>query len=123
MRRTSSETSLSAFHDDRFDPVSASELAETTIEISILTPPTPISFDSPEELLDRLKPGEDGVILRVGDTVSTFLPYVWEELADPEAFLSELCLKQGLPADRWRTEPYPLIEIYRVETLAETAND
>ena len=112
-----------AFSDDRFAPISPAELEETTIEISVLSEPTVLAFDSPEGLVRQLTPGVDGVILRTDDGVSTFLPYVWEELADPELFLSELCLKQGLPADRWRTVPYPTIETYRVDSFAEIPHD
>ena len=46
--------------------------------------------------------GIDGVIIRKGSVSATFLPQVWEQLPRPEAFLSNLCAKAGLPADQWK---------------------
>jgi AMMECR1 domain-containing protein len=41
---------------------------------------------------------------------STYLPHVWEDIPDPEQFLSRLSLKQGAPPDAWRS---PATTIYR----------
>lgn len=91
-----------ALDDYRFPPVQPDELPQLEIEVSILTDPQPLPYSSPEELVARLRPGIDGVILVSGFHRSTFLPQVWEKVPDAELFLSMLCEKAGLPAEAWR---------------------
>jgi AmmeMemoRadiSam system protein A len=107
-----------ASEDFRFIPVTPQEVPELEIEISILTDPSPLEFSGSDDLLARLRPGIDGVILVSGLHRATFLPQVWEKVADAESFLSMLCEKAGLPASAWRK---PGIEIftYRVESFHE----
>ena len=50
-----------AFRDPRFPPLEPSELDLLAIEISVLTRPQPVSFDSEEELLSLIEPGLDGL--------------------------------------------------------------
>jgi AMMECR1 domain-containing protein len=74
--------------------------------VGSLEPHHPIVVDvaenaSEEILIDQLRPGVDGLVLREGTRRSTFLPSVWESLSDPREFLRELKLKAGLPADYW----------------------
>ncbi len=107
-----------ALDDYRFPPVSEVELPEIQIEISRLTPPRPLDYQTPEQLLAQLRPGVDGVVLRSGLRRATFLPQVWEKLSRPEDFLSQLCLKMGAPPDLWRREPLQ-VEIYQVEEFHE----
>lgn len=90
-----------AFRDPRFEPVSAREAPQLDIHISILTPATPMTFTSEEDLLRQLKPGVDGLILESGHHRGTFLPSVWEQLPQPEKFLQHLKLKAGLVAGYW----------------------
>ena len=68
-----------AFNDYRFPPVTAEELDELKIEISVLTRPKRLDYDTPEELLSNLRPGIDGVTLIDGSRRATFLPQVWEK--------------------------------------------
>jgi len=89
------------FMDHRFSPVSAGELSELEIHLSLLTPLEPLKAESREDLLRKLKPGVDGLLLEDPPHRSTFLPQVWNSLADPEVFLSELLLKAGLPRSHW----------------------
>jgi len=107
-----------AFEDPRFPPLSEEELVKIEIEISILTPPQKLQFPDPEQLLELLRPGVDGVILSYQFRRATFLPQVWDKLPEPEDFLGRLCQKMGMPADAWRH--YPLgVEIYQVEQFTE----
>ena len=99
-----------AVRDSRFSPVREAELAELSYSISILGPPSRVEVDRPEQYLEVLRPGIDGVILVHEGRRSTFLPQVWEDLADPEEFLTRLSLKQGSPADAWRS---PETAVYR----------
>lgn len=91
-----------AFKDSRFFPLAREELAKTKIHISILTVPEPLSFENHKELLQKLIPKKDGVILKKGLRSATYLPKVWEELSDKEEFLSSLCHKAGLSLSAWK---------------------
>ena len=53
-----------ALHDYRFPQVEPDELPRIKIEVSRLTLPVPLDYQEPEELLNRLRPGTDGVTLR-----------------------------------------------------------
>ena len=105
----------SAFRDPRFLPVSADEYNKLNIHISILSPPEEISFTSEADLLKKMRPGVDGLILNEGFNKGTFLPSVWEQLPDPKLFLQHLKNKAGLPADYWsstiKVERYVVIMV------------
>ena len=103
-----------AVSDSRFTAVRPEELASLRIEISVLTPPKPLEFGSPEDLLGKLRPGIDGVVLHLGGSMSTFLPQVWEQLPSPQLFLDHLCRKAGLPERSWRNQPLE-IQTYQVQ--------
>lgn len=85
-----------ALSDPRFAPLAREELAATRIEVSLLSTPRPLEFADHAELIARLQPGEDGLILECGAARATFLPQVWEGLPDPERFIAELKRKAGL---------------------------
>lgn len=106
-----------AFRDPRFPPVTADELGLLHIEISVLTPAEPLSFDSEADLLARIVPGRDGLILVDGPFRGTFLPSVWESLPEPQEFLRHLKRKAGLPADHWSDGVR--VSRYRTESFAE----
>jgi AmmeMemoRadiSam system protein A len=90
-----------AFNDPRFDPLAATEYPFVTKHISILSPPSKISFTSEDELLTKIRPGIDGLILSERNYRGTFLPTVWESLPTPQLFWRHLKLKAGLPEDYW----------------------
>ena len=90
-----------AVGDPRFPAVTAGELPELSLSISILDFPRKLEVDRPEEYLTVLRPGVDGVILIYRGRHSTFLPAVWREIQDPREFLSRLSRKQGSPGDCW----------------------
>ncbi len=106
-----------AFEDPRFNPVALDELGKIKIEISVLTVPAPFEFSTPEQLLKKLRPKIDGVILKRGRQQATFLPQVWEELSNPKEFLGHLCLKAGLEAECWRGNLE--VETYQAEAFGE----
>lgn len=113
------EHAVAAGQDDyRFPPVTPGELAEIEIEISRLTHPQPLNYTSAEDLIQKIHPGVDGVVLRDRFRRATFLPQVWEKLPEPEHFLDQLCQKMGAPRDYWRCNPLA-VEIYQVEEFHE----
>ncbi|MBN1203077.1 MAG: AmmeMemoRadiSam system protein A [Anaerolineae bacterium] len=95
-------TQQTAFHDPRFLPVVAAEVPDLHLEISVLTPPQPLDYDGPDDLLAKLRPGVDGVTLRLEARRATFLPQVWESYPDPRVFLGLLAEKMGCRMDAWR---------------------
>lgn len=90
-----------ATHDTRFDPIRLDEIPILDIHISILNPPEPIDFASEQDLLQKIRPGVDGLILEEGSHHATFLPVVWETMPDPTDFLRALKRKAGLAEDFW----------------------
>lgn len=107
-----------AFGDSRFKPVEKEELGGIEVEISILTAPTPLAYVSAEELLRALQVGIDGVIILQGGRSATFLPQVWQQLPDPQDFLSHLCRKACLPVDAWQSGGLEVFT-YRVQYFEE----
>jgi len=90
-----------AFRDPRFNPLNSAEFPQLDIEISVLTKPEDMSFDSEADLKQQLVPGRDGLIIRDGYHRGLFLPAVWEKLPDVDTFLSHLKQKAGLPQQYW----------------------
>lgn len=107
-----------AFCDPRFPALAGTELSEVTIEVSVLSEPRRLEASDAEELLSRLRPGVDGVVLCRGEARATFLPQVWEQLPRKEDFLRHLCLKAGLPRDAWR-EAGTEVSTYQVQHFEE----
>ena len=107
-----------ATRDWRFPPVSSDEVGKIKIEISVLTEPQPLRFNSPDELLNKLQPYEDGVVLQIGSRGATFLPQVWEQIPDKVEFLNRLAQKAGCAPDDWRGRNVS-VSIYHVEAFAE----
>jgi AmmeMemoRadiSam system protein A len=98
-----------AFRDPRFPPVTYLEFEDLCIEVSLLSPMSPIDVESEGDALARLRPFEDGVVFEYGQARSTFLPQVWEDLPDPANFLGQLKRKAGLPSSFWSSE----VRLYR----------
>jgi len=109
-----------ALEDPRFSPVNTAELDNIVIEVSVLTTPEPLNFDEPDDLIRKLRPNVDGVLIERGWNRATFLPQVWEQLPSHEEFLSHLCNKAGLPANAWQW-PDLKVSTYQVEEFEEKA--
>jgi len=90
-----------AFNDPRFPALTPDELARADIEASILTEPHVLEYTGGDDLVAKLRPHIDGVILQKGHSRATFLPQVWEQLPKTADFLTHLCRKAGLPGDAW----------------------
>jgi AmmeMemoRadiSam system protein A len=93
-----------AFRDPRFPPLAAFELDSTQVEVSLLSASAPIAVADEGALLRTLVPGVDGVTLEYGRHRATFLPQVWESLAEPSSFLDALKRKAGLPSGFWHPQ-------------------
>ena len=94
-----------ALKDNRFSVLQESELKDLNIEISVLTSPKKLEYSSTEDLLEKLTPLQDGVIIEKGIASATYLPQVWEGWNGNNTkseFLSSLCQKAGLDIDEWK---------------------
>jgi AmmeMemoRadiSam system protein A len=107
-----------AFRDPRFLALTAAELQGLEIAISVLGPTESIDFSSEQDLLGKLRPGIDGLVLQDGRHRGTFLPAVWESLPKPVDFLDHLKQKAGLPADYWSDT----LEVQRYTTVSFAAD-
>ena len=100
-----------AFEDPRFPPLSASELAITRIEVSLLSTLEPMAAFSEAEALKNIRPHVDGLLLESGRHRGIFLPQVWGSAPDARDFLGLLKQKAGLPPDFWSDQ----IRLYRFQ--------
>lgn len=98
-----------AFSDPRFPSLRKQDLSKLQIEVSLLTPLNPISFQGENDAQSKLRPFEDGVVLECAGYKSTFLPQVWEKLPDAKSFLRNLKKKAGFSEDFWSDD----IKLYR----------
>lgn len=100
-------TAAAAMRDHRFDHVVPEELEQIKIEISVLTP-------NKQCPIDEIETGKHGVVLQQGGRKATYLPQVWQELPEREAFFSTLCEKAGLEATCWTN---PRTKFYKYEAI------
>ena len=103
-----------ASQDPRFTPVTAAELKDIDVEISVLSKPRRVKDASEIQL------GKHGVIVSRGDHQGVFLPQVADETGwSKEEFLSELCSqKAGLPPDAWK-DPDTALYVFTADVFAE----
>lgn len=89
--------------DPRFDPVGLSEFKERVVmEVSLLTVPKEVTAKMPVERAKEIEIGRDGLIVGRGGRRGLLLPQVAPEWNwNAEEFLSNCCLKAGLPPDAW----------------------
>jgi hypothetical protein len=90
-----------ALRDPRAKPMGLEDVDELDVEVSVLSPMSPIAFDDEASAAAALRPGIDGVVLEWNGHRGTFLPVVWEQVPERREFLRELKRKAGLPRDFW----------------------
>jgi AmmeMemoRadiSam system protein A len=110
-----------AFNDHRFSPLGIEEFERMQIDISILSEPVQLDYADGDDLLIRLRPDIDGVILEKGRARATFLPQVWQQLPEPKQFMEQLCRKAGLSPTAWRDRDIK-IYLYQVQSFKEDAH-
>ncbi len=90
-----------ALRDPCFDPLTPEELADTAIEVAVLSKPETLDTSSEAAALSGIHAGIHGLALRHGHHHGLFLPEAWVEHADPADFLAHLKYRAGLPPDFW----------------------
>ncbi|MBR1778488.1 MAG: AmmeMemoRadiSam system protein B [Alphaproteobacteria bacterium] len=108
-----------AFSDFRFIPLSEEEMKNAEVSISFLTRPVSIHFSTEAELLSKITPQSDGLILKERSNRALFLPQIWETFSSPKEFLIHLKQRAGLPADYWS----PTIKVYRFNVIDLNSGD
>ena len=109
----------SAFDDPRFPRLTASELEDLEVGISILSALERIRADTESAVLESIEPGRHGLVLAFGPRRATFLPQVWRSLGDRGRFMEELKGKAGLPRDFWS----PQMEAWRYTVTPVGSDD
>lgn len=103
-----------ALRDPRFDPVTAAEIPQLHLEISVLSPLEPARPD-------QIEVGRHGLFVSHGYQRGLLLPQVATKYRwDREKFLDETCLKAGLSADAWRHGAR--IQVFTAQIFAEPAS-
>ncbi|MBV6510391.1 MAG: hypothetical protein JJLCMIEE_03531 [Acidimicrobiales bacterium] len=90
-----------AFGDPRFPPLNSAEYHRLSMDLSLLSPLERVFPTTEEELVEMLRPGIDGLVLSSGSRRGTFLPSVWDQLADPAEFVNGVKGKAGLARRAW----------------------
>jgi uncharacterized protein (TIGR00296 family) len=109
----------SAINDPRFPSVVPKELDTIIVDLSVLTPPKKIEYSKPEELLNLVEVGRDGLIAARGLFRGLLLPQVpvdWKW--NTREFLEHTCNKAGLPADAWK-DPETEFMSFQAEIFGE----
>ena len=101
-----------AFQDPRFEPLSAEELVDLEVSISILSSIERINFKDERDLLSKIYP--HGVIIAERDRRAVYLPVVWEQLPERDVFLNSLKEKAGLPPNYFSRT----LEAYKFDALS-----
>lgn len=104
-----------AVSDPRFVPVSINEIKGIKVKVSVLTYPQQIEYKHWTELLQKIEPFKDGIIIKHRGRSATFLPDVWETLPDKRLFLANLCLKAGLEPDCYKDLK---LQVFKYKTLS-----
>jgi len=106
--------------DPRFPSVRPSELPRIEVEVTILTPPE-IYTEPKKRLPELVTIGRDGLIVTRGHCSGLLLPQVAPEWGfDPLEFLSQTCVKAGLPPDAWLDEDTE-VQHFQAQIFAEVA--
>lgn len=85
-----------AHEDYRFRPLQLEELGDSSLDLSVLTPPQRVSDHLTIEV------GRHGLIIEQGPRKGLLLPQVAPEHGwDRETFLAHTCVKAGLPPTAW----------------------
>ena len=107
-----------AYSDPRFSPLHPEELSHINLEVSVLSTPEILEYSNFDDLLTKIRPHIDGLILNDGIYRGTFLPQVWEELSSPKEFLEHLSYKSGANPSIY--QEHPTIYRYTVDAIKES---
>ena len=88
-----------ATSDPRFPPLSAAELSEVDLELSVLGPIEPVRD------IREVSVGRHGLVVELAHRRGLLLPQVAAEWKwDATEFAAQTCIKAGLPRDAWQKD-------------------
>ena len=94
-------THAAATRDPRFAPLTLAERPGLEPSVSVLSALEPLHVTDTDDLVRQLRPGVDGLLLVDGRHRGTLLPAVWDVIAEPERFVTEVKAKAGWAPDYW----------------------
>ncbi len=103
----------SAFHDNRFPPLTLAEFGDISLSVTVITPSEPMTFSSEAQFIAQLRPNLDGLRIEDQGRQALFIPSVWQSLPKPKDFVAHLKLKAGLTADHWS----PTFQAWRFQAV------
>ncbi|MCF1426382.1 MAG: AmmeMemoRadiSam system protein A [Shewanella sp.] len=106
-----------AFHDRRFPPLTAAQLPELTLEVSVLSRPVRLTTGTELDCLNHLDRHRPGVILSHEQHCGVFLPQVWDKLKEPREFITALKRKAGIDPNLPTTDMR--VELFTVDKHKE----
>jgi AmmeMemoRadiSam system protein A len=109
-----------ALDDPRFYPLTAAEVDDTAIEVSVLTPMQPLTYTDLDDLVRQIRPGVDGVLVGRDWQRGLLLPQVWENIPDPYDFLSHVALKASAAIDIYH-HPETKVHVFQVISFTQPA--
>ena len=93
-----------AFRDPRFSPVTAEEVGQLAVSLSILGEPEAVDVACETQLLDLMQSRDAGWMIEFRQKRGLLLPAVWAAIPDPQQFLVQLKRKARLESDFWSKE-------------------
>ncbi|RXJ74077.1 AmmeMemoRadiSam system protein A [Veronia nyctiphanis] len=115
------KTLAAAFQDRRFTPLTAQQLDDLSIEVSVLSEPQLLEVESEQACLDFLEENKVGVILSCNHRRAVFLPQVWEKLPVPFDFIRALKRKGGMDEADWPSDMR--VDVFSVDSLKQGFRD
>lgn len=100
-----------ASRDPRFPPVTSNELAELAVEVTVLTPLRLLAYRDYDDLLLKIQPVKDGVMLKLGARRGVLLPQMWERISTTANFLKATAEKANISQAQLLTRP-PIVAVY-----------
>jgi hypothetical protein len=92
-----------AFSDPRFPALTLKEMQKIIIEVSVLS--TPKEIKEKKSLVEKIRVGKDGLIIKTETNSGLLLPQVAKEWNwNAKEFLENTCIKAGLPKETWKKE-------------------
>ena len=112
------ENAEAANNDSRFQALTPEELKSLEIEISLISKPKKLIYESEKEILDQIEKDKHGLTIKHGVRIASLLPSEWTKVKDKIQFLEGLCQMAKLDKDAWRSPNTELL-IYETETFKE----
>ena len=95
------------------------ECKDLYLSIAVLSPQTVMTFSDETDLMNKLRPGHDGLVIADGAKRALFLPSVWEQLPSPDTFVRQLKKKAGMAKNHWSQN----FQAWRFVTESISIND